>query len=330
MGKSLREKMREQMSRRVQESYDSRESSGRGELYFNRDKTQGVPFWKCEASSEEHVIDIIPYCVGDNDPKLSKGEVNYLLDIWVHRGIGANESTYICPARNYNKPCPICDHIKELKRDGEYDEELVKSLYPKRRTIYNILCYDSEKEERRGIQIWEVAHWFIERHIAPLARAPKSGGFIPFADATMGKSIAFTKQAKTEFIGHKLVDRDYEITDEILEQAYCLDELIDVLPYDELYKIYHGKSDTETFEEGVGTDKGQKQEESMPQRTLRNRGRRAQKESDASNTSQAVECPGGGVFGQDTDVFDACATCSVWDNCAMLYDTQHKADDVPF
>ena len=32
----------------------------------------------------------------------------------------------------------------------------------KRRTLYLIWCRDNNTEEEKGIQIWDVANWFIE------------------------------------------------------------------------------------------------------------------------------------------------------------------------
>jgi len=326
---SLRDRMREQMVKRVRESYENRESTGRGASFFKKGKIDGVFFWECEMSTKDpHVIDIVPYIVGSNDPKLTKGDINYVLDVWVHRGIGANESTYICPARNYNRPCPICEHINELKRMGEYDEEMIKLKYPKRRVVYNMLCYDSDREENKGVQIWEVAHWFMERHLAPLARAPKTGGFIPFADAEIGKSISFTKESKTEFIGHRLIDRDYVISDEILEQAYCLDDMIEILSYDELRLIYYGKSDSSDNEEHESSCNENTEEQVLPDAMHAPRRRVRSRSAEQPKLDTPTDsCPMGGTFGKDIDVFDKCATCSKWDDCAKVAD---GLSDVPF
>jgi len=189
---SLRDKMKTAMKKRVQESYERREGMGRFTTIFKKD-LQDVNFWSCSVSKEEHIFDTIPYFAGKKDPLVVKGQLEegdpvYVLELKVHRniGIGANNGSYICPAQNYGKPCPVCEHIQVLKKDGEYDEEEIKKLYPKRRVIYNILCYDSEKEEDKGVQVWEVAHWFMERHLSSLARTPRTGGFIPFADPVRG------------------------------------------------------------------------------------------------------------------------------------------------
>lgn len=325
---SLRDKMKTAMKKRVQESYERIEDSGRFTTIFKKD-LQDVNFWGCAVSKEEHILDTIPYLAGKKDPKVSEGEPTYVLDLWVHKGIGANEGSYVCPARNYNKPCPVCEDIKELKKSGDYDEDELKKLYPKRRVIYNILCYDSVKEEERGVQVWEVAHWFMERHLSPLARTPRTGGFVPFADPVEGKTIAFSRTSKTDFIGHRFLDRDYEIPDEVLEEAKCLDELIDVLSYDELYSIYHGKSISKeeiteeevVEEEEIIEEKIEEQKKPVKRTRTRTRTRPTQK--------LKTDCPEGGKFGIDIESFDHCNVCEKWEVCAKKADEMEE-NDVPF
>jgi len=299
-----RKKMAKQLKNRTQESHDRREDSGRFGSFFRED-LEDVSFWSC--GEGEHQIDIIPYIAGANNPKVEEGEFSYLLDIWVHQGVGVNEDQFVCPGRNYGDPCPICEHQRELRRADDFDEDLVKSLSPKRRVIYNIVCYDSDKEESKGIQVWNVAHWFMERYLTPLAKQPKSGGFVPFADPDDGKQICFERkgsgQTSTEYLGHKFLDRDYKISDELLDGACCLDELIHIPTYDELRDVYYGSFGTR--------DSEKTQEEEKPE---------VQEEPRKKESVEMDSCPAGGEFGIDTDRLDQCDPCDIWDDCARRAD----------
>ena len=166
MGRKIdRKKMKEELLSRTKESWESRENSGRFKSFFDNKVCleKGVLFWDCD--NGEHIIDIIPYIASDKHPKVDAGKPTYCLDVWAHRGIGINENAYLCPARNFDKPCPICEHLKELDKDEDVDEELIKSLLPKRRVVYNVLVHDEKKERRKGVQVWEIAHYFIEKHL---------------------------------------------------------------------------------------------------------------------------------------------------------------------
>src|SRR3972149_10820636 len=192
--KSSRNKYREALAKRSEESYNSREDSGKFHSIFKEEL--GVSTWT--PTKGEHEIDIIPYEVGENDPrviigKLGKGDISYVLPIWVHQGIGVTRDNYICLTQNYRKPCPVCEYVETLRDLPDSDEELIKGLYAKRRVLYNVVVRDSVKEEEKKVQVMEIAHWFMERHLVGIAKKPREGGFIPFSDPDAGKIIFFER-----------------------------------------------------------------------------------------------------------------------------------------
>jgi hypothetical protein len=336
-----RKAMREALLKRTQESHERREDSGRFGSIFK--DIPGLQMWKCGAG--EHVVDIIPFVAGENNPTEKKGDIAYVLEAWVHYGVGVNEDAFICPARTFNKDCPICEYRKQLREeDSEENEELIKSLNPKRRAIYNIVCLDNEKEEAKGVQVWDVAHWFMERHLTPLAKKPKSGGFVLFADPDLGRSISFERKGtgatNTEFLGHKFVDREGSISDEILDAAYCLDEIVAVPEYDELYAAFWGskgkKEAEEEPEEAEGPEEPEepeeevkKPEEEVKKPTIAQRRKQREERKQRKQIPSANKCPGGGQFGVDLDTLEYCDDCPLWEECAKRAD-ELADDDIPF
>jgi len=345
--KSIRD-MKEGLRRRVEESYKNRGSFRRG--IFREDLPEGVLFWKC--GEGEHLIDVVPYIAGPNDPLTKEGDPTYVLELRVHQGVGPAEGQdFVCLAENYGKPCPICEHRRQLRAEGA-DDEVWKALYPKRRAVYNVICYDSAEEEDKGIQVWEVAWWFAERLFVELAKGPSVGshrrggkevGFVPFADPDEGKSIAFTRQGSgarnTQYLGHRFVERDYEIPDELLEAAWVLDELIYIPTYEEVYDAYWGEGSAPEEEPGeleeeqelIGEEEPE-EEEPAEEKPRRVRGRKISKpepeveeeQDQEPENSDEEECPGGGVFGVDTDELEHCEECEVWEQCVEEYDRREK------
>lgn len=252
-----RSALKDRLLKRTEESYASKESSGKYGDIFKKDVK--LPLWKPKGG--EHLFNVIPYIVGNKDPKLSPGEVSYILDIWVHRNIGINEDSFVCPARNYGQACPICERQKEMRLSGTFSDDEIKDLNPKRRAVYNVQVCDTAEEEAKGIQIWEVSHFMTERLFSELSRKPKGGGFIPFSDPDNGKMLAFNKKSAMEYVGHKMVDRDEPISDSLLEEAYTLDELIHIPSYEELYAAFYGEDYTEETEEEEVKEKPKKKAE---------------------------------------------------------------------
>lgn len=220
----------------TKKSYESKDSFGEQADYFKK----GVKIKKFYPKNGEHLIDIIPFIAGKSHPTISEGKPAYVLDVWVHRSVGTDGGSYVCLQKNYKQRCPICEHQRLMRKEGSYTDEEIKNLDAKRRVMYNVLCYDSQEEISKGVQIFETSHFFMEKHLAELAKKPKGGGFIPFAHPDEGKSISWTISKKGqygEWFGHKFVDRDEEITEDTLEEAHILDEIIHIPTVKELEKV---------------------------------------------------------------------------------------------
>lgn len=249
-GKSRREKKKnkrkfqsEGLKKRLKKGQER--SKGRQKNVFK--DGQEIPTWRPKDGA--HIIDVIPYYAGKQDPIVEEGEPTYAFEYWVHTQIGPNNSWFMCPTEMKNEPCPICEHRQKLREEGA-DEDTWKALFPKRRNLYNIVCYDRGEEEK-GVRVWDVSFHYFEKPVMALSKKPGRGGKadrqIDFADPYKGKSINFTvepaksKNDYPDFIGHQFDDRDYEIEDDILDDAFVLDELVYFPDYDELSQAYWGE-----------------------------------------------------------------------------------------
>lgn len=315
-----------------------------------RTDLDGVEFWKCDEG--QHVIDIIPAPAGANNPLTEEGDYTYVLELKVHRDVGDVEGQMVvCPKENFRKPCPICEHRAQLSREGDADDDLIKALRPSSypRSIYNVICYDSRREEDKGVQVWHTSNYLFEQHLLKLAEGPKRRGssapdsFVEFACPVEGKSISFSTEGKkmnTKHMALQFLDRDYEIDDETLESAHVLDELVEFPSYDEIYQMYWG-------EDADAGDDVEDEEEERPRRSRRSsapRSRRRQSkkeepedaeedeyedewedgEEEEAEAEADDECPAGGVFGEDCNQYDECEDCEIWDDC---YEATQNEDE---
>lgn len=313
-----------------------------------------VPKWRCK--NGEHVIDIIPYRAGKFDPNRPEGKAAYFLDIYIHKNIGSGNDRYVCPSKNYKKPCPICEEIKrQADNDVPYDD--YKSDVAKRQNVYNIVCYD-ENEEDKGVQVWDIANFFMEDKLRGLARNKRTGEPIYYASPKreIGRSISFERkgkksmdgQTKVEFLSHEFLKRDYEISKDILESAVCLDEIIIQSTYEEIYEAYWGESCTKENKENHNRKKrrGGDDDDDDIEKELRNKKHHDDDEKpklkhskhhndDEDDTNNDEEdskkknkkknedlvCPSKeGEFGVDCDTLAKCKKCDIWDECAKAYD----------
>jgi len=248
-----REKRRiqsERLQARVQAGQERSQGKSKNILKENPD----VSMWRPKDGS--HIVDVVPYLAGKSDPFVKKGDPTYTFEYWAHTRVGPNEGMYLCPAEMYNKPCPICEERQRLREKGVSDD-IWKKLFPKRRNLYNVICYD-KGEEKKGVQIWDVSYHYFEKLVLAISKKPSRRGgkekLINFADPVDGRSISFSvepaksKNDYPKYVGHSFDERDYEVDDEILDAAFTLDDEVIKADYDEISEAYWGGKDKE--EEG--------------------------------------------------------------------------------
>jgi hypothetical protein len=220
---------------------------GRFPTIFDKEKVpEGVEFWKCREG--KHLVDFIPFEVGPDmpfdermKPITEEGYPDYVLDLFVHQNVGNMNKPYVCPYENFGEPCPICEFIKA----NRLDKEDWKKLVAKHRVVYLVWVHDTKEEEKKGVQIFEASHFFMEEKIEEIAELPRGGGFVKFSCQDTGKSLAWTRKGSgmenTQFLGHRFVDRDEPIPDRILDQTFPLDSIVNMHPeYEEIEREFKG------------------------------------------------------------------------------------------
>ena len=348
------------MRGRTQHSYDHRGQTGKyGKMY-----KEDLPMWSADAN--EHEVCIIPFSIGSgknsefrNNPdlnmpfskdELKEGAFDYKLTVLIHHGIGPNEDAVLC-LRTIGKSCPICEERDRLtKEDPDAYKEEISGLNPWKRALYNIICFDSDKEFDKGVQVWEAPHASIEDVLSELSKKPnRRTGEIEHKDyqipeerwnvffERVGKGIS-TEYKQLEILERKKSDEftDKEI-DQLYKDAYDFEDLIEIKSYDELYEMQHGiKPDGEAKEEpvergrggrsggrGRDTDEGGKEET-----TVRGRGRgdRSRGSEEEKTSTRGGRRPSSGqdkdsgkpeCFGAECNQKDECEKCSseMFDAC---------------
>ena len=134
---SLKDKIKKQGN----ESFKSKDEGGMSFTNYLNYKTNGVERFR-DVDNTDYLIDLLPYKIeSENHPNRKKDEITYNMDIWVHKGIGADKGNYICMKKTFNKPCKICEEFLRLQGEGQVWDD-IKGLYPSRRIIYNIKYKD--------------------------------------------------------------------------------------------------------------------------------------------------------------------------------------------
>lgn len=347
-----RQKLRERQDR-------ERRTSGNFKPYI--EFPEEVPVWK--PSKGDHVVNLIEFEMGDKDPALAKydkgakskwveGDLTYCLEVQVHKNIGPSKDSYVCLRQYGGLPCPICEH-----RDSLWDEDpdQAKKLYPSIRCIYNIWSMYPDEDQEKGVMVWDVAAVYMEDPVQALKNKPlrpqqmKIEGINPnpcIAHPSMeeGREVSFSIGEKKisingkpvtvpDYAGHSLEIRDYDVPEEILDQAYHkLDQYLVISSYDEIYEAYYGEP-----------KKGKKvvEEEQEEKKPFVRRGKQVEKEvvvdeeedndgeesfhEEVLNSGRIDKCPADRIFGLDCGKYaEDCDDCQVFEDCAIAKRTLKK------
>lgn len=295
-----------------------------------------------EDNKDQDLIDIIPYIVTDENHRdidnmgVEVGEPWYRKPFFVHRDIGPNEETIVCPS-TIGEKCPICEYRNSLKKQGkEYDE--IKEFNAKLRYLYVVIPINNEEFEE-DFHIWDESHYLFEKKL--IDDIKKGNVDKEFASPENGQTLK-VRWIEREFGKNKFGDagaidgmkRD-PYDDGIIEEAPNLDECLIIHSYKKLEKMFMDLDDEDIVEEemdkaieekpvsrrkDVTNRRGRKEKEESTEESTeekpKGRGRGAKSRRNAEpDPDQDNKCPHGYEFGKDTEQYEECETCKVYDDC---------------
>jgi len=341
---------------KVVRSAHKQKEKGKGG-YLNIPK--GVSLLKLPEDERTFELDFLPYIVTSEkhmelDAKEGvavKGSLWYRSQFKVHRNVGVDNKSVICPT-TVGKKCPICEHRVKRIKDGA-DKEEFKLFYPQDRSLYVVIPVGHKNYEEEPY-VWDMADFlFQEVLIDELEEKDENEDFFTLENGKTAqlklKWKQIGKNTYPEVVSVNFIARDpYE--DSILEELPKLDDMLQISSYEEISNMF--------FEIGVGEEEGGKlseeededeedetppartpqrrkkhvESEEAPKRSLRRQKQEqveeeeeeeVKEEKPVRSRSRKTEvkedteerCPHGHKFGVDTDNFKDCDTCEIWDDC---------------
>jgi hypothetical protein len=224
---------------------------------------------------------------------------------------------FVCQALTWKVPDPMCTYMKANYIEDKKEYRAVK---PSRRCAYFVWVHDNEDQESKGLQIFEVAHWFFEKNVAGIARKPRGGGYIDWTNHNNGRHVYFTikvsgsyedssgtKRDSLAYEAFQLIQRETPaIPDDILAQSFALDEVIKMRPtLKEQSLAFFG---TETAPATQVDDTG---DERLPKKTALERAREAKLKKESAKEEAVKELVEGVI----------CEVCFQEDTVTKIYDT---------
>jgi len=314
---------------------DNRDKGGSTRITaFDFKKAAGRKFWKPKEGTNK--INIIPFEIKSKQhPEVASGdmeigELDYVMDVWAHQYVGPDKVDLLCPKKTYGKHCPLCDEVSKLY--DEDNKDAAKDLQASRRVLFNV--QPIVRGEPGELMLFEVSHFKFMKELLDEANACTDGDdIIDFADIEEGKVIKFRAvpgdfKNSLDFKSFDFLDREEELSEDLIDEAISLDELLIVRSPAEMESLYYGnESDDEDDEEEQPPKRKkasrQRKEEDEPdeeedepdeEESLKEKINKAKKSPDEEKKTDS-KCPAGHVFGEDCDNHKECRKCDIWDEC---------------
>lgn len=221
--------------------------------------TSDVKMLRIKEHEKSIKLDFLPYIVtdplhpsrNDNEGIAVPGGIWYRRPFLIHSlEIAGKRERLICPS-SVKKPCPICEAQRRLfKKFGSTDE--VKRLRPQSRDLYPVIPIESAQGSEAEVLIWDVSSFlFQEVLVQEIERNERFEDFFLLNNG-LTLEITFTWNVIQENTFPKARRIDFyerpPYNETILERVPSLDDLLIILPYEEIERKFLGY-DAETVAE---------------------------------------------------------------------------------
>ncbi len=262
------------------------QKQARGASYGHLNLPKSISVFKEEPGSRAS-LDIMPYIVTavnhpDRDEEYEVAvpeELWYKRPYWLHRNIGPDTQSVVCPSSAGQK-CPICEYRAQLLKDGaDWADDSVKALKPSMRNLYVIIPKGSKKYDEVP-HIWDISQFLFQAKLNEEIQENEEYETFPDLEEGFTLKIRFSEEsfgankfAETSRIDFKERDKPYDET--ILEEMPDLDEVLEVPSYKTVEAMFFGGLDQEEVEGDEDDDEDEK-----PARTRQTRKPKPEPEED--------------------------------------------------
>ena len=242
---------------------NARESKSGGVNYF--DAGDGIDMWAPEEAATI-LMDFLPYEITEegHPDGLEPGTLWYKLPFQVHHNVGAENTSVVCPVSK-GKACPICQERKELEKDYDENEAVIKGLRTQKFVAY--IIKHPEDEDKLVIFVMSKG-----KFANALEKELEEGDedILNFYDVNEDGRTLKVRFSKATFEGRKYLEatridfkgREEMDEDEIIGKTPELFKSLNVLPYEKIKKLHLQLSENEDGDEdGAGEDPPEKDED---------------------------------------------------------------------
>lgn len=272
------------------------EKQNRGAQYGYLKLPKGINMFKEEPKTRVQ-LDIMPYKVTSNyhpdrDDEYGiavPGTLWYKRPYWIHRSVGSDSQSVVCPS-SIGQKCPICEYrAKMLKEGAKWDDDSVRALKPSMRNLYVVIPKENKNYEEKP-HIWDISQNNFQKMLNEEVQENEEYETFPdleegytlrirFAESSFGTN-KFAEASRIDFMERK---KPYD--ESILEKIPSLDDILEVLSYQAIEAMFFGGMTADELD-----DEDEEEDEEEESRPARNRRQgREEDEEDDDDEDEEVE-----------------------------------------
>ena len=236
------------------------QKQARGSKFSYLNLPKSVSEFKEEPGSRVN-LDILPYEVTmpnhpDRDDEYEiavPGGLWYKRPFWIHRNIGPDNMTIVCPSSE-GKKCPICQYRANLLKEGaEWDDDSVRALKASMRNLYWVIPKGSKKYDEEP-HVWDISQFLFQEKLNEEIQESEEYETFPDLEDGYTLRIRFSEESfgKNKFADTSRIDfkeRTEAYPESILDKIPSLDDLLEIKSYKAIEAIFFGGLSPDEAEE---------------------------------------------------------------------------------
>ena len=186
----------------------------------------GTRFWTPKEGAS--LIRILPPYTGED----------WYKEAWFHFGVGVDRKPIVCARRLQDEACYICEQVDGLRKSEDpRDVELSTQIASRRRVFYNIIDLDDIES---GVQVFSSGVTIFKELLMYVAD-PDWGDI---TDPEQGYDIVLDREGTgidTKYNVRAKKNPTALIDPALLDELRDLDDMVGILPYEQVKAIYEGE-----------------------------------------------------------------------------------------
>ena len=211
----------------------------------------GFTFFRFPTDRNFVKIDILPFVAHTENGEQPLTRYNY----YIHRNIGVDGGSVICPQKQKGLRCPVCEYLHGLSWTDPGDKELRRKYREQKRQLYCVRWVDGPADVRDKVLVLDISEYGFgriledkinKRDVTDPAEASwdKYADFeegltlkLNLAEQSFGGSQTYTAVSSVEF-----KPRTQQYTDDWYDRTTDLTKCINMMDYESIKERFEGAS----------------------------------------------------------------------------------------